>query len=94
VAGRFPLTFNVFGLKISNARKEVFSETKEQLNLSNIFEKVIHRCISKEEDKKKELVPKFFEKQLPDKEPSTSGTKDEYRVQQKVIIVKDEKLRL
>ena len=50
------VTSNVYdGLKHSNvgkdclktnAAKEAFPETKEQLNLSNILEKVIHHCTS------------------------------------------------
>jgi len=63
------VTFDIFyGLEISNtgkdclqidAAKEVFLETKEQLDLSNVFDKLIHHCISTAEEKKKELVPDF-----------------------------------
>jgi len=66
------LTFNVSdGLKHSNGRKDclqidaskkVFPETKEQLDLSNVLEKVIHHCNSKANEKKKELVPEYIEK--------------------------------
>jgi len=87
-------TFNIFGLKISNTRenclqrdatKETFSETKEQFDLSNLFEKVLHHRISKAEDKKKELVPEVVEKQLLNKEPFTSGMKGEYEAEQKKL---------
>jgi len=50
------------------------------LDLSNLFEKVLHHCISKAEDKKKELVLEIVEKQLPNKKPSISGTKEEDKV--------------
>jgi len=85
------VTFNVFdGLNISNvgeyclqrdATKEAFLETKERLDLSNVFEKVIHHFISKAEEKKKKPVPKFVEKPLPNKESSTLGTKEKDKVQ-------------
>jgi len=62
IAHNDEVTFNIFGLKISNtgedflqrvATKKVFPKTKEQLDLSNLFEKVIRHFISKEWDKKK-----------------------------------------
>jgi len=66
-------------------QRKPFSETKEQLDLSNLFEKVLHHRISKAEDKKKKLVPEVVEKQLPNKEPFTSRTKREYETQQKKL---------
>jgi len=61
------------------------------LDLSNVFEKVTHHCsISKPEEKKKKLVLEVVEKQLPNKESSTSGTKEEDKFRQEKIIVKDE----
>jgi len=57
------VTFNILcGLKHSiagkyclqtNISKEVFPETKKQLDLSNLLEKVIHHCTSKVDKKKK-----------------------------------------
>jgi len=94
------VTFNVFDcLKHSNTEKyflktnaanEVIHETKDQLDLSNILEKVIHHCISQVVEKKKELVPKFVEKQLTNKESYTSDIKEEDKVQPNAIIVHDE----
>ena len=80
------VTFNFFyGLKHSNtgkdclrtcATKEAFPETKEQLDLSNILEKVIHHCTSQVVEKKKELLPKFVEKQVNTNKLSTSCVKE------------------
>jgi len=44
----------------------------------------------KQRKKRKELVPEFVEKQLRNIETSTSGTKEEDKVQPEETIVKDE----
>ena len=46
----------------TDAGKEVISKTKEQLDLSNILEKVIHHCTSQAVEKKKKFVPESVKK--------------------------------
>ena len=60
------------------------------MDLSNILENGIHHCTSQPLEKKKELVPESVEKQLTNKEPSTSGMKKEDKFQQDTIIVHNE----
>jgi len=60
------------------------------LHPSKILKKVIPHCTPQAIEYKKELVPKFVEKPLTTNKLSTSCTKEEDKVHQDAIIMKDE----